>query len=252
MAISARNNDTSMEEILASIRRIIADDAPPRAAGPLPRGERAPVPPPQPVDLDEVDDEPDYEPIAESAAPAPRLTPVEALARDDEPHEDTASAPVPLDLSLVENEVQSAVRESFRAAPRSYAVDPRPAPSPVSTFQPAAFQPVRGAAPDGPATAPADAPASGVTSKPLLGAFGAAAPRGSEAERLVSGSTNAAVAASFGTLARTIMNNNARSMEDVVADLLRPMLRNWLDENLPAVVERLVRAEIERVARGGR
>jgi cell pole-organizing protein PopZ len=34
--------------------------------------------------------------------------------------------------------------------------------------------------------------------------------------------------------------------------MLRPMLKQWLDDNLPAVVERLVRAEIERVARGGR
>jgi hypothetical protein len=32
--------------------------------------------------------------------------------------------------------------------------------------------------------------------------------------------------------------------------MLRPMLKQWLDENLPAIVERLVRAEIQRVARG--
>jgi cell pole-organizing protein PopZ len=34
--------------------------------------------------------------------------------------------------------------------------------------------------------------------------------------------------------------------------MLRPMLRAWLDDNLPTIVERLVRAEIERVARGSR
>ena len=34
--------------------------------------------------------------------------------------------------------------------------------------------------------------------------------------------------------------------------MLRPMLKAWLDENLPDIVERLVRAEIERLARGAR
>ena len=35
-------------------------------------------------------------------------------------------------------------------------------------------------------------------------------------------------------------------------EMLRPMLKQWLDENLPAMVERLVRVEIERLARGKR
>ena len=43
---------------------------------------------------------------------------------------------------------------------------------------------------------------------------------------------------------------NARTLEDLVRDMLRPMLKSWLDDNLPSVVERLVRAEIERVSRG--
>jgi cell pole-organizing protein PopZ len=48
----------------------------------------------------------------------------------------------------------------------------------------------------------------------------------------------------------TILNKNARTVEDLIQDMLRPMLQTWLDDNLPALVERLVRAEIERVARG--
>ncbi|RYE51721.1 MAG: DUF2497 domain-containing protein, partial [Rhizobiaceae bacterium] len=43
-----------------------------------------------------------------------------------------------------------------------------------------------------------------------------------------------------------------RSYDDIAAELLRPMLQEWLDENLPTLVERLVREEIERVARGNR
>jgi cell pole-organizing protein PopZ len=45
---------------------------------------------------------------------------------------------------------------------------------------------------------------------------------------------------------------DGHTLEDLVREMLRPMLRDWLDENLPAVVERLVRAEIERLAGGGR
>jgi cell pole-organizing protein PopZ len=47
-----------------------------------------------------------------------------------------------------------------------------------------------------------------------------------------------------------VLSNNARTLEDLVQDMLRPMLKGWLDEQLPALVERLVRAEIERVSRG--
>ena len=42
----------------------------------------------------------------------------------------------------------------------------------------------------------------------------------------------------------------ARTLEDLVKEMLRPMLKSWLDDNLPGLVERIVRAEIERVSRG--
>lgn len=48
------------------------------------------------------------------------------------------------------------------------------------------------------------------------------------------------------------MFQNSEALSDTVRDMLRPMLKQWLDDNLPVLVERLVRAEIERVARGGR
>ena len=54
----------------------------------------------------------------------------------------------------------------------------------------------------------------------------------------------------FNTLAQTVLVQNARTLEDLVREMLRPMLKAWLDENLPGTVERLVRAEIERVSRG--
>ncbi|MFE1602028.1 PopZ family protein [Methylobacterium sp. ID0610] len=70
------------------------------------------------------------------------------------------------------------------------------------------------------------------------------------AERLISQDTDASVSQAFNLLAHTVLTNNARTLEDLVQDMLRPMLKAWLDDNLPAMVERLVRAEIERVARG--
>ena len=67
---------------------------------------------------------------------------------------------------------------------------------------------------------------------------------------MLSNTTAAAVDNAFNSLANTILGNNARTLEDLVKDMLRPMLKAWLDDNLPGLVERIVRAEIERVSRG--
>jgi cell pole-organizing protein PopZ len=69
-------------------------------------------------------------------------------------------------------------------------------------------------------------------------------------EGLISARTTAAVNAAFNTLAQTVLVQNGRTLEDLVVEMLRPMLKTWLDDNLPGMVERLVRAEIERVSRG--
>lgn len=69
---------------------------------------------------------------------------------------------------------------------------------------------------------------------------------------LMSPRSDAQVSASFDDLAKAMIEGNARQLDEVVEDLLRPMLKGWLDNNLPQMVERLVREEIERVARGGR
>ena len=73
-----------------------------------------------------------------------------------------------------------------------------------------------------------------------------------EAEPLISRATDASVGQAFDLLAHTVLAGTPRPIEEVVREMLRPMLRVWLDDNLPTIVERLVRAEIERVARGGR
>ncbi|MFG1462916.1 DUF2497 domain-containing protein [Xanthobacter sp. DSM 24535] len=69
---------------------------------------------------------------------------------------------------------------------------------------------------------------------------------------LLSPAVDAAVAAAFESLGDMALPSHERTVEDLVKEILRPMLKEWLDANLPAIVERLVRAEIERVSRTAR
>jgi uncharacterized protein len=102
------------------------------------------------------------------------------------------------------------------------------------------------------------APVSSETQAPIAsdGRIEPAPPRpdGSEAEpRLVSNAASDAVAASFAHLANISRGDAAgHEFDALVRETLRPMLQAWLDENLPALVERLVRAEIARVVGGVR
>jgi hypothetical protein len=76
-------------------------------------------------------------------------------------------------------------------------------------------------------------------------------------ERILSTATSGAAAAAFAQLgalprerrkeAELPLGGADRTLEDVVRDMLRPLLQTWLDEHLPGIVERLVRDEIARV-----
>ena len=67
---------------------------------------------------------------------------------------------------------------------------------------------------------------------------------------IVSEHTGRQVAAAFGELSEAFANRSKKTFDEMAEDMLRPMLQDWLDNNLPTLVERLVREEIERVARG--
>ncbi|MDP4026041.1 DUF2497 domain-containing protein [Methylobacterium sp. NEAU 140] len=177
-----------MEEILASIRRIIADD---QAAKPAEAAARPPAEPDDVLDLAEV---------------------AEPVVRRPEP-----PAPAPLDLDPIDFDTDLAV--DF-AEP-----EPEPEPEPLLPEPPPA------------AAQPSPPPRAPARPEP-------------EPEPLVSPATDASVGNAFNLLAHTVLTQNARTLEDLVKDMLRPMLKAWLDDNLPVVVERLVRAEIERVSRG--
>jgi cell pole-organizing protein PopZ len=198
-AANPKSQEPSMEEILASIRRIIADDQEVAKSPPAPKPAPAqPVPAPAPVPPRAEPLEEDVLELSEVARPVKLAT--RPLPEDEPP----------------EIDFREVAEAPFRPEPSELAPPPHPAePAPAAPMA----QPARELEPP---------------------------------DELISNSTHAAVGQAFNMLAHTVLSSNARTLEDLVREMLRPMLKNWLDDNLPTVVERLVRAEIERVARGRR
>jgi hypothetical protein len=219
MTQTAKAQEPSMEEILASIRRIIADDD---ASKPAKASETA-APPRQPPAA------------AVSARPAPPPKPVTPPP--------AASKPAAPTLAANSQDEIDAMLAKLDAPPKA-------------TGKPAATQSVT------PAdvfdltesmTAPATLPPEPAPSLRIIGGTSdvvfATNPEPSSGRALISNETIAAVDSAFNTLAHTVIGQNARTLEDLVREMLRPMLKSWLDDNLPGMVERIVRAEIERVSR---
>lgn len=67
-------------------------------------------------------------------------------------------------------------------------------------------------------------------------------------ETLASGDTEVAVGDAFSALSRLVVARNPRTLEDLMVETLRPMLRDWIDANLPGIAERLVQQEIDRIS----
>jgi uncharacterized protein len=70
--------------------------------------------------------------------------------------------------------------------------------------------------------------------------------------QLMPSDVNNAVHSTWNTLAQTVLVENGRTLQDLVREMLRPMLKAWLDDNLPTLVERLVLAKIEEMTRSER
>jgi uncharacterized protein len=203
MAQPAKAQEPSMEEILASIRRIIADDD---AAKPPPKEAPKPAEPAP------------TSPAAEAPADAAENDEMDAMLADLDENPAQPDAPSEEVLELTE----------AMAAPA-----PEPAQPSFRRIEPdqdVVFDEVAQAPP--PTPAPPRVPAGD--------------------SRLLSTAASAAVHSAFGTLAHSVLAQNPRTLEDLVKEMLRPMLKAWLDDNLPVMVERMVRAEIERVSRGPR
>jgi uncharacterized protein len=189
-----------MEEILASIRRIIADDEPAKGTT---------------EDTSESRQE-SLPPAREGAAPPPHMPPRPTTSPPSRLSPAAAAAPAP---PKTDEEIDSMLAHLRGTSRQPAAAGAQPAVSEAT----AAGEPAPALEPRRPAI---------------------------EERGLLSAATTAAVDAAFETLARTAQARSGRTLEEVVSELLRPMLKTWLDENLPEMVERLVRAEIERVSRG--
>jgi len=221
MSQAAKAQEPSMEEILASIRRIIADDDnKPAKVEPKPEPPAAKAPPPPPP-------KPAPPPPAPAAPAAMKQDDIDAmLAGLDEPAEpEPPPAPPPPEP---EPEPEPDVLELTEAMQA-----PAPTFRKIDAQQDVVFE----EAPEPPPRRPEPPPR-------------AAAPPPSPEPAIMSSSTAAAVDSAFNALAQTVLVQNAKTLEDLVKEMLRPMLQHWLDNNLPTMVERLVRQEIERVARG--
>lgn len=76
------------------------------------------------------------------------------------------------------------------------------------------------------------------------------APASASKPSIVSEHAGRQVAAAFGELSAAFAASRQKSFDEMAEQMMRPMLQEWMDNNLPLLVERLVREEIERVARG--
>ncbi len=245
MTQSAKVQEPSMEEILASIRRIIADDEakpaisdkPPAPVAAPVRPEKPAAPPvlkaPEAVVPQAAPVAPKPAPIPPAPTPAPRATPapVETNSQDD-----IDALLNGLDEATTPEEIRSPLSEPEDVLELTdEMVLPSPPPAPFQKVEPTddlEFTEMTVAAPRQPAFETAVSEASGAS------------------QRILSRSTVSAVESAFNSLALTVLSNNARTLEDLVKEMLRPMLKSWLDDNLPGLVERIVKTEIERVSRG--
>ena len=180
------SQEPTMEEILASIRRIISEDeAPADEAAPAPAAE------------------PEPEPVAAPPAPAPvAAEPAPEVEDDVLELTDKVEEPETIgDLDVFEAPV---------AAAPAPVVEPEPEPEPARSYE------------------PAPEPEGGLVSEPI----------------------SAAVSSAFGQLHQRIgMPSPSTTLDGVVRELLRPLLKEWLDTNLRAIVEAKVEEEVERQAR---
>ena len=113
-------------------------------------------------------------------------------------------------------------------------------------------QPGPSAEPAPPAKAPVTPPITPLAAEAPAPAAPVALPPGADA--LIAPAVAAATTQAIGQLLRAVADERAApvhrggpTIEDVVREELRPLLKSWLDQHLPPIVERLVRAEIERV-----
>ena len=262
MSQASAQREPSMEEILSSIRRIIedSDTTSNDNAGPIEARESAAKPGPGDEVVEEIDafleELSDNRPVEEVIKPEPANKDQSAQMKDvtpvvkpetvgpvvvDKPAASAAAtvkpvestiAPAPAEKSPAPTAAELASKPQVRTE-EAKPVTATPTVRPAAVSAPAAAS---AAKPSQPAAAPVPA------KEPSLSA--------ARLQPIVSAETGRQVQAAFGELNEAFQKSRAKSFDQVAEEMIRPMLQDWLDNNLPTLVERLVREEIERVARG--
>ena len=254
--------EPSMDEILSSIRQIIADDD---AAGVPRRPTIQAAPPPMQaaparqadsLDRDFSDMLEDIEPLALSSAQIVDSSDddvggfsFDSILADTESAEDedpmaSAGAPLLVDPEDISFSIEEAddVLPSFDPPPMRK-IEPTPAPPQPEARRapPPSPQPQPELARPEPRPQPTIAQAAPMPDPTLSSDM---------ADQLLEPATQAAVRSSITKLNGLGLGNAGATLESLMRDMLRPMLKEWLDENLPSVVERMVEKEIARISRG--
>jgi cell pole-organizing protein PopZ len=228
MSKSSGQKDPSMDEILGSIRRIITEDNA-QSGHPVEPTEEPTV-----ADDDDILELTDVlDPAGEpEARREPVLKPVEPVTQDDG-----------IDTSGERREPVLGIHSpTATIAPEPGAPIPETPPPAIVTETPAEA----GTLPqeEEPAMATSDEFATPPAGQPDAGG-----------ETVVSDTTSSATTAALGELSRAMDEKVSRlrigegdtTVSDLVKELIRPMLREWIDENLPVIVERVVRREIQKL-----
>jgi cell pole-organizing protein PopZ len=262
-AAGADGRDPSMAEILASIQRILSENEPDDRA-PKPVAEPARLTPlvPEPPAPVVAEAEPQPEPVAEPViAEAPMPEPVPEPVMDADSDEVLV-----LERSMMVNDgmavAEPAYKSSLLEAATSRDTAPVPLPEVSHPLTPHPFplneeEPVAEIA----APAPMEPPASPMSETivappspppPMIAPRSAAPPMADEG--LVAPDTAAIAKSAISNLVRTLaaervvpVQRGGLTIEDLVREELRPLLKAWLDRHLPPLVEKLVQVEIERV-----
>jgi cell pole-organizing protein PopZ len=249
MTKDSEKSEPSMDDILASIRKIIDEDGTKtRKPAASPSGKAGS----DILELTEmVNEDGSVTSLHEADDTSPDLAP--KAMEDDEPaiYDDGEERERPSIFNTAE-----AVRPTL-------AGDPKPASVPIDFAPPQPQPPVSAPAPQPPRILPTPS-LGGISLTPVNTPPQSPAQPQSGQSGLVSGQTANAATAAFDRLAQAALQQQSpppaapktpsptiggRALEDMVAEMLKPMLQQWLDSNLPSIVERLVQQEIQKMSR---
>ena len=243
--------EPSMEDILASIRRILSEDGEEEGAEAAPAAaDPAPEAPPAEDDMAAAMEEMAAAEEPEAPAEDDMAAAMEAMeAEDPAPAAEEPEEEMDMAAAMENMEAEEPAALAAPAVQVELAEDePEPAPPPPPAPAPEAPVQATPAPPPAPARPGGEPDISSILD--LTKEMITSVPEGSEG--LVSTATYRASTDVLGDLARAILGQRELqvggsdiTLEGMVREMMRPLLKEWLDQNLPYLIERLVKKEID-------